>query len=186
MNSPDITSKQYRPQQLIKSEGKQAKVDLVARLQEQDDKYLKRLEANKKSAQASRERKKQLKDELEKKVLDITAENRRMATEITQLETENKVLKGEFIQLQKIIADSPVLSKLMDRATSVQLALSDKERMMKAEEIPSSSSTSSPNSNTAAFMYLMIVLQSFGQHFAALGQTPNFDFMNLRPPVEVM
>jgi len=42
-----------------------------------DDKYLKRLEANKLSAQASRERKKQLKNLLEDQMTQLSDENKK-------------------------------------------------------------------------------------------------------------
>jgi hypothetical protein len=74
------------------------------------------LEANKKSAQASRERKKMLKCTLEEQLGQLSLENSDLATQITELETENKVLKNEFIHLQQLISESPILSKLVARA----------------------------------------------------------------------
>jgi len=130
-----------------------------------DDKYRKRLEANKRSAQLSRERKKSLKLELEQKLDSLSQENESLGTQIIQMETENKVLKGEFIQLQKLISESPVLTKMMDRATSMALP-------MPQDAPPASSETKtlfSPGTfDPAAFMYLMIVLQSFNQHFGGM------------------
>jgi len=158
---------------------------------ERDDKYLRRLKANKKSAQASRERKKEEKIQLEQVVEELSKENKLMETEITQMETENKVLKGEFVQLQKLISDSAILSKLMARAASMQLAASDNERMMKeassSKKIPFSLSKDSfSNVNPAAFMYLLIVLQSFGQYFSSMKQSDLTGSQSVSAPLSVM
>eukprot|EP01116_Phalansterium_solitarium_P025627 TRINITY_DN9900_c0_g1_i1.p1 TRINITY_DN9900_c0_g1~~TRINITY_DN9900_c0_g1_i1.p1 ORF type:complete len:568 (-),score=127.71 TRINITY_DN9900_c0_g1_i1:149-1726(-) len=80
-----------------------------------DDSTLKhatRLQANKKSAQASRERKRQLKDLLEDDVNELTADNSQMEREIIELETENRVLKSEFIHIQELINNTPHLAKM--------------------------------------------------------------------------
>jgi hypothetical protein len=188
VSSSDSTAKKHRTQPIVKTQakGNVKKEEDHESKGEEGEKYFKRLEANKKSAQASRERKKHLRDELEKKLSEISAQNTKMATEITQLETENKVLKGEFIQLQKLISDSAVLSKLMERATSMQLAANDNERTMKAAPMNYTPSTSELSSNASAFLHLMIILQSFGHYFASMPQSPNSNFMNLRYPLEVM
>jgi hypothetical protein len=76
-----------------------------------DDKYAKRLEANKKSAQASRERRKALKSELESKLDVLVKENTDISSQLTLLETENKILRGEYTQLQSLIADATARAK---------------------------------------------------------------------------
>ena len=133
----------------------------------QDDKYQRRLQANKKSAQASRyllfstlvmlfrERKKALKVELEQKVEILTKENAFLRTQMIQLETENRVLKNEFVQLQNTISESAIMS----RAMAKQLSL-----------LPTESVDGTVDKNTAqaaATLYLMMVLHSFGQYFKA-------------------
>jgi len=112
------------------------------------EKHQKRLEANKKSAQASRERKKILKGDLEFKLQELFQQNQTLSKEIIQLETENKVLKNEFIQLQNIISQStlPLLGSTL-----------------KFEEAETSNTFSG-----TAFMYLLIVLETFSQHFTSL------------------
>lgn len=122
---------------------------------------------------------------------EISKEKRKLETAITQLETENQVLKGEFIQLQRLISESAVLSKLMARAASVSLAKSDDERMQKELELKQEIATSNPsedllssNGNAAAFMYMMIILQSFGPHFANL--QPQYPSLTLPTPLAVM
>jgi len=138
--------------------------------QEVDQKYQRRLEANKLSAQASRERKKQLKNILEDQMTQLEEENTSLSNEITQLETENKVLKGEFVQLQSLIAQSPVLSKLMAQQISMNLPTIEEmenmkiERQLETQTVPLF--TPSASTDPAAFMYLMIVLQTFSQYFA--------------------
>ncbi len=116
------------------------------------EKYHKRLVANKKSAQASRERKKQMRSELESKVISLTKENADLLIAITAMQTENKVLKEEFIQLQNIINESAAsISKL----TPIQYDSStDDQKKVKLSSSP-----------FAAAIYLMIILNSFGQFF---------------------
>jgi len=140
---------------------KQSKHEVV------DDKHLKRLEANKLSAQASRERKKQLKNTLEEQMADLAQENMKLATEITQLETENKVLKSEFIQLQNLIAQSPILSKFLDQQISMSLPALEHKRIQQKTEYAEQANLFAPSASTdpAAFMYLLIVLQTFSQYF---------------------
>jgi len=133
----------------IKTE-EEKKIDVMGRSSVKPEKHKKRLEANKKSAQASRERKKVLKNELEIKVQQLSEENKNLGKEIIELETENKVLKSEFIQLQRIISQSPAL--LNSTPTSPKKHDGD----------------CPPQFSGAAFMYLIIVLQSFSQHFSSL------------------
>jgi len=107
------TSKSNKKPRMFKQE---VKVETKVILPKREDKYQKRLQANKRSAQASRERKKALKIELEAKVEELVEENSQLGTSITELETENKVLKNEFVHLQRLISESSILSKLMARA----------------------------------------------------------------------
>lgn len=137
--------------------------------EEGDEKYSKRLQANKKSAQASRERKKALKVELEAKLESLTQENSLLQTQMIQLETENRVLKNEFALLQNVINESSIISKLM--STQVAATIPAKEKS-KIAELPASpvkplmnGSPATPmNVQAAAALYLMVVLHSFGQH----------------------
>ena len=147
---------------------------------------MRRLQANKKSAQASRERKKALKVELEAKLQILTRENASLHTQTTQLETENKVLKNEFIQLQNLINDSTVMSKLLNQqlnnnsnnnvantnnSNSNNLTITPSNNNVisfttsQQEEIIKPINFNNNNNNAAAALYLMIVLHSFGQHF---------------------
>jgi len=119
---------------------------------EKDDKYQKRLAANKKSAQASRERKKALRSELEAKFDSLQSENASLSKQITELETENKVLKGEFANLQNLITQSAHLSKLMEKANM---------------NAPIISLPPTIRDNSAAALYLMIVLKAFGHYFTS-------------------
>jgi len=142
------------------------------RATKKEEKYQKRLLANKRSAQASRERKKALKSELEQKVNSLKAENADFSTTITELETENKVLKNEFLHLQRLISDSAMLSKLMARANASLLPHSEDifpPEKLGFENMPH-------NLNSAAMMYLMIVLYSYGQHLTQSGQTVGLQF----------
>lgn len=131
----------------------QQDVKLVGVKKERDDKYKKRLAANKKSAQASRERKKVLKDELELKVEELEAENSELATAITEMETENKVLKREFISLQKLINESVVLSKLMAQVNfqpPVDTTVTTQTPSSPLQSVPSTPQTSAPNTPLAS------------------------------------
>jgi len=121
----------------------------------EDDKYHRRLQANKKSAQASRERKKALKAELEIKLESLTKENAQMRDRIIQMDTENKVLKNEFVELQNLIGNSKIMSNSLS-ATPLPIQLDSAE-------------TVKPN-QAAAALYLMIVLHSFGNMFG--GKAP--------------
>jgi len=140
--------------------------------EEVDDKYLKRLEANKLSAQASRERKKQLKTLLEDQMTTLSEENKKLGTEITQLETENKVLKSEFVQLQTLIYESPILSKMMAQQFSMSLPSIEEMEQKKMNKLQERADATTPplftpslNSDPAALMYLMVMLRTFGQYF---------------------
>jgi len=112
------------------------------------------LEANKKSAQASRERKKALRVELEIKYDQLKQENAQLGTQITELETENKVLKGEFVHLQNLITHSAHLSKIMDKANLANAPLLTLPKNV--------------SETTAALFYLMVVLKTFGQQCTSL------------------
>jgi len=114
--------------------------------------------------------KKNLKSTLEWKMEQLQKDNKLLETEITQLETENKVLKNEFVQLQNLITQSPILSKLMAQQISLNLpSIEQMEQNMieKNEQLKNSSLLFTPSSSTdpAAFMYLMIVMQTFNQYF---------------------
>jgi len=115
-------------------------------------KYVKRLIANKKSAQASRERKKVLKVELEKKLKLLREENSHLSTTITELETENKLLKSEFVHLQGVINDSAALSKILTRANMESLPKIGND----SESYPGTPKLMASNLNTAALMYLLL------------------------------
>lgn len=163
---PAATPKRARSSKKPKIEVKQQTnlvyVDHPSSNRKVEDKQSKRLIANKKSAQASRERKKQLKIHLEHKVKELTAEKSELGTKITQLETENKVLKGEFVHLQRMISESPILSKMMARSNMESLPEVD-PKMRK--ELP-------PTLTNAACFYLMVMLYSFGQHFTSVQMAP--------------
>jgi len=150
---------------LIKSE-ENIKIEVLGS-RPKPEKHKKRLEANKKSAQASRERKKVLRTELEIKLEQLSSENKTLNKEIIELETENKVLKSEFIQLQKIIAQTPtnLLNQGPSRANSQTLG-----KIGKTTNGNSKPGEGTPTStfSGAAFMYLIIVLQSFSQHFSSI------------------
>jgi len=114
---------------------------LLPKKKTKDDKYSKRLEANKKSAQASRQRKKALKIELEAKLAFLSKENADILSQMASLETENKVLKTEFIELQGLISNAS-----------------------KSFELDNTNLKS--NSSIVAMLYLLVVLYSFRGHFA--------------------
>jgi len=155
------------------------------RFQNVDDKHQKRLEANKLSAQLSRDRKKQLKIILESKMSTLTDENATLGTEITKLEAENKVLKSEFVQLQNLIYQSPVLSKLMAQKISLNLPSIEEMENKKFEKLQRSKEPSSPlplftpsaSSDPTALMYLMIVMQTFQNYWQ---QVTNNNQMNMQ------
>jgi len=97
---------------------------------------------------------------------------KKLGTEITQLETENKVLKSEFVQLQTLISESPILSKMMAQKFSMSLPSIEEMEQKKMDKIKertestvSTLFTPSLNSDPAALMYLMIMLRTFGQYF---------------------
>lgn len=121
----------------------------------EDDKYQRRLQANKKSAQASRERKKALKAELEVKLESLTKENAVLRDRIIQMDTENKVLKNEYVELQNLISNSKIMSNSL-ASTPLPIQIDSTEPVK-------------PN-QAAAALYLMIVLHSFGNMFG--GKTP--------------
>jgi len=108
-----------------------------------DDKYQRRLVANKRSAQASRERKKAMRNELEEKVTFLTQESASLKAEMNKVELENEMLKKEFEQIRKALSKS-------DLFQNIQNPTSDAE---------------TPTS-TSASVYLMMVLYSFSQHLA--------------------
>jgi len=136
-----------------------------------DEKYKKRLVANKKSAQASRERKKELRIELESKVSSLTKENANIAYEITELTTENRVLKNEYIHLQKLINDSSVLSKAMAWAT-MNTKLQQQLQHMAGTKPAAPYNFEGNVSQTTAALYLMVVLHSFSQYFGSIAANP--------------
>jgi len=117
-----------------------------------NERHQKRLVANKRSAQASRERKKQLKALLEERVIGLTKENSHLTISIAQLETENKVLKNEFIQLQNLIDESTSMSKFAARS----------------QFNPNSIKSTVPSSPLAVALYIMVVLNSFGNYFSTI------------------
>jgi len=115
-----------------------------------DERYAKRLEANKKSAQASRERKKHLKGELETRLESLQKESIEMHALITSLETENKVLNNEFLQLQRLIGDATTMSNSFNYSME-KFALKNGLKLK------------SPAA--ATMFYLLYMLHSYGQQF---------------------
>jgi hypothetical protein len=91
-------------------------------------------------------------------------EKTQMATTITKLETENQVLKDEFLQLQKLICDSDILSKLFVQANwsilqnSLVAQQQDNTRIINA-----ANQCSPPPAVPAVAMYMMVAL--FRQYF---------------------
>eukprot|EP01119_Soliformovum_irregulare_P005343 TRINITY_DN17112_c0_g1_i1.p1 TRINITY_DN17112_c0_g1~~TRINITY_DN17112_c0_g1_i1.p1 ORF type:complete len:263 (-),score=80.32 TRINITY_DN17112_c0_g1_i1:153-941(-) len=157
-----------------KSTKKARTTKTVAPKESVDDKYKNRLEANKKSAQQSRERKKNLKTDLEGTLAVLSSENTQLNREIIEMETENRVLKGEFIQLQNMISESAVLSKMMDRITSMNIPYpSDPIKPPKEIVNTSSPDLFSGSVDPTALMYMMVVLQSFNQHFTTSIPVPS-------------
>jgi len=147
---------------------KKQKIEVKKEIKVENSKYQKRLQANKRSAQASRERKKALKVELEQRVDELTEENANLGTQITELETENKVLKNEFIHLQRLIGDSSILSKLMAKASTpntIPTTTVLPTTSIAQKETDFSKQIQNTNYNGAAFTYLMVILYTFGQHF---------------------
>jgi len=127
--TPKRTRASKKPKIEVKEEPNVVYVDYPSSSRKgEDPKYSKRLIANKKSAQASRERKKVLKVELEQKLKELATENSSLGTQITQLETENKVLKSEFVHLQRMISESPILSKMLARSNMEGLPELDEQR----------------------------------------------------------
>ncbi|PRP83495.1 putative hydrolase [Planoprotostelium fungivorum] len=78
-----------------------------------DDKHRERLEANKRSAQLSRDRKKAQRDILESGLVTLSAEKKSIEHEMALLKTENDFLKKELVSLQDLVEKSPSLCKLM-------------------------------------------------------------------------
>jgi len=160
------------------------------RRKKEDQKYNKRLEANKKSAQASRERKKVLKTELEEQVSGLTKENENLETEITELNTENRVLKQEFVHLNNMVNSSPYLAKLM---AQYEYAQANYKKLLDTYEPVKGVPVG--NTPEAAAAMLLIVLHSFSQHFTnapatfnALLKSGNISFMptSMASTVEVL
>jgi len=115
----------------------------------------------------------------------LTDENATLGTEITKLEAENKVLKSEFVQLQNLIYQSPVLSKLMAQKISLNLPSIEEMENKKFEKLQRSKEPSSPlplftpstSSDPTALMYLMIVMQTFQNYWQ---QVTNNNQMNMQ------
>lgn len=149
------TNQSYKKQKITPKEEMNQTKNSFRKLK--DEKYQKRLEANKKSAQQSRERKKALKNILEQDVTKLKSENKKLETQITELQTENKVLKREFLHLQNLINDSSLLSKL--------LAKTNYENF---QSVNSKKALPIANDQLTVYMYLIIVLHSFSQHFRNL------------------
>jgi hypothetical protein len=143
----------YTKKQKVEPQQQVVKVEKVP-----EDKYNKRLLANKKSAQASRERKKNLRGELEQKVIDLSKENTNLQIQITEVETENKVLANEVIQLQKLIEDSTQMTKFAAMQQYNNPLQFDTSRLLKPI-------TASP---VAAALYMMAILNTYGHYFTNL------------------
>jgi len=137
------------------------------------ERYHKRLVANKRSAQASRERKKQMKTELEGKVVSLTKENAELQIAITAMHTENKVLKEEFIQLQNMITESTSSITKLGASSTTPLQYDSSN-----EEIKKSKITSNSSSPFATAIYLMIFLNSFGQYFNKMSAYENSNLLS--------
>lgn len=75
--------------------------------------YLRRLENNRKSAQASRQRKRQLKVVLEGKVDDLVREQQSLSQKVSKLEKEKESLLSEYQQCQQLMS-RPEFSQVMN------------------------------------------------------------------------
>eukprot|EP01117_Protostelium_nocturnum_P016193 TRINITY_DN635_c0_g1_i1.p1 TRINITY_DN635_c0_g1~~TRINITY_DN635_c0_g1_i1.p1 ORF type:complete len:367 (+),score=169.62 TRINITY_DN635_c0_g1_i1:259-1359(+) len=136
-----------------------------------DEKYMKRLIANKKSAQASRERKKALRIKLEENLSLMSTENIQLSDEIKKLEEENQELKNQFANLRNLIRESSILNSKTDPSESTKVEL-PKEIPAEPSELLKLSEGTTPASN-AASLYLMVLLYSFSQHFKSGGINAN-------------
>jgi hypothetical protein len=151
-----IVKKEMESKAPISKSTPQAKKQKVEKVEKKDnERYHKRLVANKKSAQASRERKKVLRTELEEKVDNLTRENANLLLSITAVETENRVLKNEFVQLQNLINDSTSMTKFAAMQQYNNPLQYDTSPVLKGI-------VSSP---MAAALYMMVVLNSFSHYF---------------------
>jgi hypothetical protein len=94
----------------------EAKQETTTTTKPKSERYVRRLEINKKAAQASRERKRQLKAELEKHFEHLRQENKELQSNLHELETENRILKNEFAHLQSIVTNTSLLTRLLQAA----------------------------------------------------------------------
>jgi len=78
-----------------------------------------RLIKNRESAQQSRRRKKDRADELEQIVGDLEDKSAILNEKLEDMEAENSILKAEISQLVGVVRDSPALSDLLQKVTSV-------------------------------------------------------------------
>jgi len=146
----------HKKTRMIKKEPKQEPSTITP---PSDEKHIKRLIANKKSAQASRQRKKVLKADLEEKFEQYTTEHEKLKEEVISLETENRLLKTEFLHVQKMITDSPFLTKFL-MAQLMNLVHENPQAL----KIPSSTVANNPG-QMASMVCLLMILHSFGPFF---------------------
>lgn len=148
VQSKKVVKVKESPLKKLKTEGKAVKLLQIKKPENQR-------EANKLSAQASRQRKKDLKDTLEKQVQDLTESNQQIEQEIIELRTENRVLRDEFIQLKETVSQSMMLNKTTTRG--VHRAITAGEGQGDDME---SVAASSITQQAMAFMYLMMMAQT--------------------------
>jgi len=121
-----------------------------------------RLVKNRESAQASRLRKKNYIDDLERRVSQLQQENTNLRSNISNLHTENTQLKSEVVYLKGVVNNSG-LSKVLSQGASFFSKLSQQQQADQAQASPGAKQTAL-NPRTAGVV-LMVVLLSVGLMF---------------------
>jgi len=126
-----------------------------------------RLVKNRESAQASRLRKKNYIDDLERRVSMLQSENSNLRQNVTNLHNENTQLKSEVVYLKGVVNNGG-LSKVLSQGASFFSKLSQQQQQQ-----PAGSKTGIPSINPrTAGVVLMVVLFSVGMMFNSQMSAP--------------
>lgn len=138
--------------------------------EEKEIRRQRRLVKNRESAQNSRLKKKNLMEDLERKIEVLEDEKRKMASEIVKLRHENKMLLDEVKTLRSGHSKAPMTSYTKGKGTSLPLSVSTKTHL------PASAKTT-----TTA---ILIFLFAFSLYFSASNYQPQAPFPSyLREPI---
>jgi len=161
--SPSMPQSPAR-KKLKKSKKEMTKEELEEKKRQQTEK---RILKNRRTADVSRRRKKAKKVTLEESLKQLSEDQKVLEKQTIEMSAENRVLKSEYLALLSLIQNTPKLSKLFDKITT--LSVSQPEKLVMADTA------------SVASVYLVNMLYSLHQTWNMMKNIPTEQKMPVYP-----